>query len=439
MRRRIEKTIVLKLKPLGKGDEKMFYTLLEAYNSMLMEATRIVVLEDIRSRKKAHKRIYPILRERWPEIHNKFAQEAYKRALAMYRSYRQRLKKYKAGKLKHKPSPPDPKAKNVLDIHIDTFRIIDRGEYKLLRLSYGGGRYIWFLMVEYEWANRHLADGWEVKNSKILVRGGEIYLHLSVAKEVEVEEHGNKLLIDINEGSVDCMLYLPKQDKTFFFWIEHDVREIRLRYREMRKRVQKNIRNSDRTKILAKYGARERARVEDRIKKITTLLARIAKHFNADIVREDLVIERDKKTRNKQLNYRLSTFSHRKVIRNLDYKALEKGLEVISVDPRNTSRTCPNCGYTSSKNRRGDFFKCINCGFQARSHYVACINLLLRLDDGVGVRMTAEELRSILRWVPPVVGTTAPNEALIRINEVLRGKPESILLKMSEMFSLFKT
>ena len=406
---------------------------------MLAEATKIIVAEDIRGRKKAHDRIYPLFRERWPDIHNKFIQEAYKRALAMYNSYRQRLKKWRRGKLKHKPSPPKPKANNVLDLHIDTFRIIGRDGYRLLRLSYGGGRYIWFLIVEYGWASKHLSNGWEVKNSKIVVRNNEVFLHLSIARIVKTEKHENKLMIDINERSIDCMLYLPKQNKAFFFRIEHDIREIRLRYREMRRRAQKHIKNSDRNRILARYGARERARVEDRMKKLTTLLAKIAGHFNADLVREDLVIERNKKTRNKQLNYRLSTFSHRKVIENLDHKVLGAGLEVFRIDPRRTSQTCPKCGYFSRKNRKGDYFRCVRCGFQARSHYVADINLLLRLNDGDGVRMTAEELSSLLRWVPPVVGTTAPNEALIHIDEVLRGKPESIISKISEMFSLFIT
>ena len=54
----------------------------------------------------------------------------------------------------------------------------------------------------------------------------------------------------------------------------------------------------------------------------------------------------------------------------------------------------------------------------------------------LGVWMTAEELSSLLRWVPPVVGTTAPNEALIRIDEVLRGKPESIMSKILEMLNI---
>ena len=53
--------------------------------------------------------------------------------------------------------------------------------------------------------------------------------------------------------------------------------------------------------------------------------------------------------------------------------------------------------------------------------------------------MTAEEFSSLLRWVPPVVGTTAPNEALINIDEVLRGKPEPMLSKMSEVFNSFIT
>jgi IS605 OrfB family transposase len=34
------------------------------------------------------------------------------------------------------------------------------------------------------------------------------------------------------------------------------------------------------------------------------------------------------------------------------YKAAEVGLPVIFVDPRNTSRTCPECGYCDQANRK---------------------------------------------------------------------------------------
>jgi len=60
-------------------------------------------------------------------------------------------------------------------------------------------------------------------------------------------------------------------------------------YRRIRKGIQKKVRNTKfKGKLLAKYGQREKSHVEDRLKKITTLLAEIAREYNADLVREDL-------------------------------------------------------------------------------------------------------------------------------------------------------
>jgi hypothetical protein len=62
---------------------------------MIREALDTIVINYARSRGKAHELCYRFLRERHPHLHNKFVQEAYKRALAMYRSYRKLLNRWR--------------------------------------------------------------------------------------------------------------------------------------------------------------------------------------------------------------------------------------------------------------------------------------------------------------------------------------------------------
>uniref|UniRef100_A0A7J3JQ21 Cas12f1-like TNB domain-containing protein n=1 Tax=Ignisphaera aggregans TaxID=334771 RepID=A0A7J3JQ21_9CREN len=139
----------------------------------------------------------------------------------------------------------------------------------------------------------------------------------------------------------------------------------------------------ERNKLLEKLGARERYRVEDRVKKVTTVIAEITRVNKADIVRENL---RDMKMNgrkgSRKLNYRLQTFPYRKMIFNLEYKAYERGLNVVKVDAKKTSITCPSCRYVDKENRNGDRFECKKCGFEFNSHYVACLNLFSCLNDG---------------------------------------------------------
>jgi putative transposase len=58
------------------------------------------------------------------------------------------------------------------------------------------------------------------------------------------------------------------------------------------------------------------------------------------------------------------------------YKAESAGRSVIAVDPRNTSRTCADCGHVSVENRRGAVFECQACGHEAHADTNAAINIL---------------------------------------------------------------
>ncbi|WP_328623520.1 RNA-guided endonuclease InsQ/TnpB family protein [Streptomyces sp. NBC_00354] len=61
----------------------------------------------------------------------------------------------------------------------------------------------------------------------------------------------------------------------------------------------------------------------------------------------------------------------------LHAKAESAGREVIAVDPRNTSRTCPECGHVAAENRpTQEKFHCVSCGHQAHADTVGALNVL---------------------------------------------------------------
>ncbi|MEU9853517.1 transposase [Streptomyces sp. NPDC047974] len=61
----------------------------------------------------------------------------------------------------------------------------------------------------------------------------------------------------------------------------------------------------------------------------------------------------------------------------LNAKAESAGREVIAVAPRNTSRTCPECGYVAAENRpTQEKFHCVSCGHQAHADVVGALNVL---------------------------------------------------------------
>lgn len=63
--------------------------------------------------------------------------------------------------------------------------------------------------------------------------------------------------------------------------------------------------------------------------------------------------------------------------RMLDYKQAWRGGEVIAVNPRSTSQTCPECGHVSKANRlQQALFSCVACGYTYHADVVAARNIL---------------------------------------------------------------
>lgn len=61
----------------------------------------------------------------------------------------------------------------------------------------------------------------------------------------------------------------------------------------------------------------------------------------------------------------------------LTAKAESAGRVVIAVDPRNTSRTCPDCGHCAKENRVTQAeFRCQRCGMESHADLVGAVNVL---------------------------------------------------------------
>ncbi|MEM2173358.1 MAG: hypothetical protein QXU09_03030 [Thermoproteota archaeon] len=77
----VQKTLKIRLLPVSKGDKALTHCLSKDYTTLLREALDIVVRSDVRSRRRAHELCYKRLREKYPHLHNKYVEEAYKRSL----------------------------------------------------------------------------------------------------------------------------------------------------------------------------------------------------------------------------------------------------------------------------------------------------------------------------------------------------------------------
>jgi len=60
----------------------------------------------------------------------------------------------------------------------------------------------------------------------------------------------------------------------------------------------------------------------------------------------------------------------------IGYKAEEAGIEVMTVNPRNTSRMCYQCKFVAEGNRDGEVFECLKCGHKDHADINAAKNIL---------------------------------------------------------------
>jgi putative transposase len=104
-----------------------------------------------------------------------------------------------------------------------------------------------------------------------------------------------------------------------------------------------------------------------------------AKGTGRAIALEDLQGIRDRGTVKKSQRARHSGWSFFPLREFVTYKATLAGVPRVLVDPRNTSRTCPECGHCDKAHRRSQSeFVCKSCGYAAHADYVGARNIARR-------------------------------------------------------------
>jgi putative transposase len=181
------------------------------------------------------------------------------------------------------------------------------------------------------------------------------------------------LSLDTNERSLDGVFVegdVAKAIKAEF----PKVAIIQQRHHDRRKRLQKKKSHDRRTSrnLCRREGTREHRRIDYRLHQVANSILKFAEERKSVIVLEDLKGMRPRMS--KELNRRLSMWPRRKLHHIIEYKAQWKGIPVVKVDPRNSSRTCPICRRIQYS-RMGTEFKC-ECGWHLDRHINASLNLL---------------------------------------------------------------
>ena len=168
-------------------------------------------------------------------------------------------------------------------------------------------------------------------------------------------------------------------------------------YGELRKRLAREQRKLARKVKRSKNWRRQKRRLErlhvriarvrnDFLHKTSTIISKT----HALIVLEDLSVKSMSRSAKGTVdapgrNVRAKSALNRSILdqgwgefrRQLEYKQAWRGGMVIAIDPRNTSRTCADCGHVSAENRKTQAaFLCVHCGHVADADVNAAQNIL---------------------------------------------------------------
>ncbi|MEM4032822.1 MAG: transposase [Zestosphaera sp.] len=382
--RELEKTTVTRTVVVesAKLPRKVFRTLVELegmYKNMVEQLLLHAVRNGITSFTKLKAVKYRELRSTYPHLPSHYAYTACQDASARAKSF---LKLKKRGLT----NSEYPEVRNVsiwLDDHLWKFGGYTRVEI----VTHRGWVNVDINTHKQFW--KYVNSGWKLRSEcrvKLNKKERKLVLYFIFAKDVELYQPKGYVTVDVNENNVAVLL------NGRVYLLETSMEKIVLGYYYRRKRVQEKynklygVECRVKKRILRKFGEREKK--NDVRWKIANIVVREAVKRGCTIVMEKLgkkpTENMVKRVKDKQLKHRIYQASLRGVQRAVEEKAKERGVPVVYVNPRNTSKLCPVHRAVIKYSNDSRIGTCSTSGEKWHRDVVACFNLLIKALSGDG-------------------------------------------------------
>ena len=152
-----------------------------------------------------------------------------------------------------------------------------------------------------------------------------------------------------------------------------EINRVKRKYAHNRRKLQSKGTRSAKRKLKSLSG-RERRFMQGYNHLLTKKIASLS--YGAFALEDLKGIRNGKK--GKVFNRKRNSWAYFQFRKMLEYKAQNKGKQVILVNPKYTSQECNFCGFTCKENRKGIIFHCKECGFQCHADLNASKNISLR-------------------------------------------------------------
>ena len=226
----------------------------------------------------------------------------------------------------------------------------------------------------------------EISNVTISRSGEKWYVSIQTEREVQEEMHSSNTAIGIDVGVAKLATL---SDGSNFPAVNSFAKYQKQLAKMQRKTSKQDKFSSNWKKAVYKIGRLHRKVAHIRQNYLHQTTNTICKN-HALVFVEDLQIKNMTKSAsgsktNPGKNVRAKSGLNRAILdqgwfefrRQLEYKQAWRGGVVVAVSPRNTSRTCPDCGNVCKDNRQTQAqFCCVNCGYANNADVVGAINIL---------------------------------------------------------------
>ncbi len=337
-------------------------SLLNDFRLSANAAIRAGLQARVSSRNALTKLIYRDFRQEHPTMYAKHLVSSFEVAASVLKNNRRRVARGGA--------PRIPYVRRLMMKAENQAYKLDR-ENGVIDLPIRAGLHVHLRLVASKYHRRYLDDESLSLGSLTLLPDRVI---IAFRKEtIKTYEPESALSLDTNERSLDGVFV--RVGSTASIKAEFpQVATIQQRHHDRRKRLQKKKAHDRRTsrRLCKREGKREHDRIQYRLHKVADSVLSFAEAKKSAIVLEDL--RGIKHKMNKDLNWRLSMWPRRKLHQIIEYKAEWRGIPVVKVNPRYSSRKCPICGRIQDS-RMGTVFEC-ECGWKLDRHINASLNLL---------------------------------------------------------------
>lgn len=280
-----------------------------------------------------------------------------------------------------------------------------------LRITFEKRKYVWLELKvgNYQQTFLDLIENGKLKLGQIIV--GKDFAILSVKKECLPYQHQGILALDINEKSIDGVIFKNDELKSIR-WDLNKNYDLNQRYFGHKRKLQtkypnrfvlwkklphnKNYRNRIRwqldnvTKQITDFAEKEKLMI------VMENLKNIKKGINRKKLKVNKYNNKEQMMRTKSLSLlgRLNRANFRKSQFLIDYKGRWNNIPIEYVNPKNTSRTCSRCGHINGSLKEKRILECKNCGLKIDRDLNASLNIGMALCGSESGLPKIEDIRS---------------------------------------------